>query len=197
MNSTLGSLGRAVTRGVSGESLILSASLAYATLLAIVPLVTVMFSVLSMFPMFSDWALTVESFVFRNFVPASGEVINSWLAVFRSQAGGLTALGLITLLATSLMLLASIENALNTIWGVAAGRSLSQRLLVYWTLLTLAPILIVASLALSSYILASSLFSDVLSNAGRLHWIVSTLPFLFEWLAFTVFRIKHPAVPCC
>ena len=180
------------TKGFTGETLTLAASLAYVTLLSVVPLVTVVFSTLSLFPVFSDWSNTVEHFIFSNFVPASGEVINVWIQKFRSQAGSLTAIGLITLLVTSLMLLTSIENALNKIWDVKEGRRFNQRLLVYWTLLTLTPILLVASLAFSSNILTSALFTKLLEETDSAFYIISVLPFIFEWLAFSLLYFVLP-----
>lgn len=178
--------------GFTGETLTLAASLAYVTLLSVVPLVTVVFSTLSLFPVFAEWSEAVEQFIFSNFVPASGEVINDWIQKFRGQAGSLTAIGLVTLLITSLMLLTSIENALNKIWDVKEGRRFSQRLLVYWTLLTLTPILLVASLAFSSTILTSALLTRLLAEIDSAVYVVSILPFIFEWLTFSLLYFVLP-----
>ncbi len=178
--------------GFDGETLILSAALAYTTLLAVVPLITVVFSALSLFPVFQEWSTTVEAFVFDNFVPASGEVINTYIQQFRGQVGKLTLFGLVTLLLTSLMLLSTIENALNKIWRVATGRSPGQRLLVYWTLLTLGPILVVASLAVSSYLLATELMSGVVESASGTRMLFKALPFLFEFCSFVLLYYVVP-----
>ncbi len=174
-----------VRPGFRPELLTLAASLAYTTLLALVPLATVVFSTLSLFPVFDQWAGVVETFIFQNFVAASGEVVYQHLQDFSAQAGKLTMIGLVMLLITSLMLLANIENAFNRIWGVSSGRSAGQRLMVYWTMLTLGPIMIVASLALSSLLFARA-FSGAVAELVSDSTFIPLLPFLLELAAFVV-----------
>ena len=103
-------------------------------------------------------------------MPATGEVVSGYLREFSSQAGTLTGLGLVALMATALLLLSTIEDALNGIWGVRKGRTPMQRLLLYWAMLTLGPILVAASLSLSSY-LGSLVFLDLIPGeaTGQRH----------------------------
>lgn len=178
--------------GLDGELLQLAAALAYSTLLAVVPLVAVIFSVLSMFPVFEEWTLTAETFIFQNFVPASGEVVSEHLQSFSSQVGKLTAIGLVTLLATALLLLATIENALNRTWGVEAGRSTGYRIMIYWTLLTLGPIMIIASLTISSYLISTALLNGGARATSGLDLLIPVLPFLLELSAFVVMYYLVP-----
>lgn len=98
-----------------------ASALAFTTLLALVPLITVSFSILSLFPFVSSWRGSVEDFLYSNLVPATGEVVSGYLREFSSQAGTLTGLGLVALMATALLLLSTIEDALNGIWGGAQG----------------------------------------------------------------------------
>lgn len=180
--------------GLNEDVLRLAATLAYTTLLALVPLVTVVFSVLSLFPVFEQWSELAEDFIFANFVPASGEVVSAYLQEFSAQAGRLTAIGLLTLLVTALLLLATIENALNRIWRVQEARSPGQRIMVYWTLLTLGPILIVASLAFSTYVASSALLGIDRVDGGGQDFLMTTLPPLLEFLTFLV---MYYLVPNC
>jgi membrane protein len=181
--------------GINGESLVMASALAFSTLLAIVPLVTVIFSTLSLFPMFEQWKLIVEQFVFANFVPATGEVVNEYLQTFSGQAGKLTAVGLATLLATSLMLLATIENSFNKMWSVNTGRSAGQRVLVYWALLTLGPILIIVSLAFTSYLLAESILGEVAGVSGAVDLLLPLLPVVLEFSSFLLLYTLVPNRP--
>ncbi len=178
--------------GLDGQLLQLAASLAYTTLLAIVPLVTVVFSILSLFPVFEEWASVVEAFIFENFVPTSGAVVNDYLQNFRSQVGKLTAIGLVSLLASALLLLSTIENALNRIWQVRGGRSTGHRIMVYWTLLTLGPIMIIGSLSISSYLLSRALRDTLGLSWGLLEPVIPVLPFLLETAAFVVMYYLGP-----
>lgn len=129
-------------------------ALSFTTLLAIVPLTAVMVAVLSLFPVFSTWMNVIQDFVYSNFVPAAGEVVQKYLSQFAGKAGRLTAFGLVFLAVTSLMLMATIEQAFNDIWRVENTRKLTHRFLTYWALLTLGPILVAGSLVLTSKLFA-------------------------------------------
>lgn len=179
--------------GFDAELLLSAASLAYTTLLAIVPLAAVALSILSLFPVFETWTRTVEEFIFDNFVPATGEVVSDYFHQFSAQVSRLTGIGIVTLLVTALFLLAAIENAMNRLWGVTSGRSAGQRILVYWTLLTLGPILIVASLAISSFLLTQALAAE--PSGGVLPLLVAALPFLLELFAFSMMYYVVPNCP--
>ncbi len=172
-----------------------ASALAFTTLLALVPLITVSFSILSLFPFFSSWRGSVEDFLYSNLVPATGEVVSGYLREFSSQAGTLTGLGLIALMATALLLLSTIEDALNGIWGVRKGRTLLQRLLLYWAMLTLGPILVVASLSLSSY-LGSLVFLDLMPSLQLVSaTVLPALPILVEGLGFFLMYLVIPNCP--
>jgi len=104
-------------------------ALSFTTVLAIVPLTAVMLSVLSLAPGFSTWMTLIQDFIYSNFVPAAGEVVQKYLTQLASKAGRLTAVGLLFLAVTAIMLLATIEQALNDIWRVANSRKLLHRFL--------------------------------------------------------------------
>lgn len=125
-------------------------ALSFTTMLAIVPLTAVMLAVLSLAPGFSAWMTVIQDFIYSNFVPAAGEVVQKYLTQFAGKAGRLTAVGLLFIGATAIMLMATIEQALNDIWRVTNTRKLLHRFLVYWALLTLGPILVVGSLTLTA-----------------------------------------------
>jgi membrane protein len=125
-------------------------ALSFTTMLAIVPLTAVMLAVLSLAPGFSTWMTVIQDFIYSNFVPAAGEAVQKYLTQFASKAGRLTAVGLLFLGATAVMLMATIEHALNDIWRVANTRKLLHRFLAYWALLTLGPMLVAGSLTLTS-----------------------------------------------
>ncbi|MGI9291826.1 MAG: virulence factor BrkB family protein [Gammaproteobacteria bacterium] len=169
-----------------------ASALAFTTLLALVPLVTVIFSMLSLFPVFEQWSDELEAFLFKNFVPAAGDAVQAYLLEFSSQAGKLTAVGLIFLLLSTLLLLATIEDAFNDIWRVQRGRVLFQRLLVYWAVVTLGPLLTAVSLSMSSALLSLTIFSDQSLIAGVTRTLLRYLPLLFELGAYLLF---YKAIP--
>ncbi|MGH8769425.1 MAG: YihY family inner membrane protein [Burkholderiales bacterium] len=136
----------------------LCGSLTFTTLLALVPLITIMLTVMTAFPVFDDIVKTLRSFVVTNLVPeASSKLITVYMQQFADNAARLTALGIVLLGVTSIMLMLTIDRAFNTIWRVKRPRPLIQRVLIYWSVLTIGPLLIGGSLSLTSWLLTQSM----------------------------------------
>lgn len=159
-------------------------ALSFTSLLSLVPLTAVVFGMLSIFPVFQVWMGAIQDFVYGNFVPASGEVVQKYLEQFSRQAGRLTAFGLIFVIVTAIMMMATIELTFNDIWRVRQSRKLLQRFLTYWTILTLGPILIGVSLSLTSQLFALQIFSTRGAFHGLRGVILQLLPMAFEMLTF-------------
>ncbi|MDD5330021.1 MAG: YihY family inner membrane protein [Sulfuricella sp.] len=133
-------------------------SLTYTTLLALVPVITIALIVLSAFPVFAALMTQFKLFILSNFVPASaGKIITGYMQQFSEQAAHLTAIGVAFLGVTAIMLMLTIDHAFNEIWRVRRQRSLLHRFLIYWAALTLGPLMIGASLSLTSYLVSLSL----------------------------------------
>jgi membrane protein len=158
-------------------------ALSFTTLLAIVPLTAVMLAVLSLFPVFSTWMSVIQEFIYSNFVPAAGDVVQKYLTQFAGKTGRLTAVGITFLVITALMLMATIEQAFNDIWRVRNTRKLLYRFLSYWALLTLGPLLIAASLVLTTKLFTALPFSSPsdVTLAGQV--LDTVLPLLTEFVA--------------
>src|SRR6185312_456559 len=155
-------------------------ALSYTTLFAVVPLLTAVVAILAVFPVFAGLREHVSDFIFRNFVPASGETVQGYLLQFADNASKLTAVGILFLLVSALMMMASIEDRFNRIWRVQTPRGGGSRLLLYWAALTIGPLLIVAVLALLSRVLPIS----PQPNARPLPWaqpLFVLLPFALTW----------------
>ena len=136
----------------------LCGSLTFTTLLALVPLITIMLTVMTAFPVFDDIVETLRSFVTANLVPeASSNLITVYMQQFAENAARLTALGIVLLGVTSIMLMLTIDRAFNTIWRVKRPRPLIQRVLIYWSVLTIGPLLVGGSLSLTSWLLTQSM----------------------------------------
>jgi len=150
----------------------IAASLAYVVLLSLVPLVTVMFGFLGGLPVFENMGDSIQIFIFNNFAPAFGDSVQEYLKNFSHKASRLTISGIIILVFFSLMLIATIDNALNIIWHVRNRRKPAARFLVYWTILTLGPLLVGIGLVLTQ--------------------TLPVLPFLTTSVAFTLLYILVP-----
>ncbi len=162
----------------------LCGSLTFTTLLALVPLITIMLTVMTAFPVFDDIVETLRNFVVINLVPeASSKLIAVYMQQFAENAARLTALGIVLLGVTSIMLMLTIDRAFNTIWRVKRPRPLIQRVLIYWSVLTIGPTLVGSSLSMSSWLVTQSMglgkqYSELMVAAFKL------LPLFFTSLAF-------------
>ena len=132
----------------------LAGNLAYVSLLSLVPLVAVIFALFAAFPMFSDVSIQLRHFVFADFIPTTGDVIQNYIEQFVANSSKMTAVGACGLVVTSLLLMYSIDSALNAIWRSTRVRPRVYSFAVYWMILTLGPLLAGASLAISSYLLS-------------------------------------------
>jgi membrane protein len=175
-------------------------ALSYTTLVSLVPLGVIAFAILSIFPVFGAVRQQMLAMVFRDFVPTIGEQAAYWFESFANSAAQTTAVGLIGIAGTGILLLATVEDQLNLIWRIRVPRPWVYRILVYWTLLTLGPLLIGSSLTLSTYFeLAArhagldpeqiaTLASSWQTEIGR--W----LPFALEFIACT---LTYCIIPNC
>ncbi|MDA0149326.1 virulence factor BrkB family protein [Vibrio sp. LaRot3] len=157
--------------------------LAYITLLSIVPMLTVLLSVLSSFSIFADVGGVIQDFVITHFVPTAGDVVKQALLEFVSNTGKMTAVGGAFLFIAALMLISNIDKNLNYIWRVKSKRRAVFSFSMYWMVLTLGPILVGASIAVTSYVTSLQVLdSQVFSSAYQalLRW----LPFILSLLAF-------------
>lgn len=190
--ATLTQFIRAVVRRFDDDHCMqIAGSLTFTTLLAMVPLVTVALTVISAFPVFRDMSEALQQFVVRNLMPDSVEAITNYTEQFRANAAKLTLFGLAFLIATAIMLMLTIEHAFNQIWRVTRPRPIVQRAIVYWTLLTVGPVLVGASLSLTSWLVSRSLglVSDI-PGAGVA--LLRTVPMVLTALALALLYLAMP-----
>ncbi len=165
--------------------------LAYITLLSIVPMLTVLLSILSSFEVFENAGEVIQDFVIQNFVPASGDAVKGALLEFVANTGKMTAVGSGFLFIAALMLISNIDKNLNYIWRVEKKRRAVFSFSMYWMVLTLGPILVGASIAVTSYVTSLKILeSDTVSSAFNL--LFSWLPFLLSFFAFVGLYLLVP-----
>ena len=177
-----------------------ASSLTFTTLIALVPLVTVMLAMFSAFPIFASFQGALQKYFLQSLVPENiaAPVLGS-LTEFASKASSLGALGLLLLVATALALALTIDRTLNAIWRVRKARSLAQRILVYWTAMTLGPLALGVSLSVTSYALSANR-GLVASLPGGVALLLSALEFgllalaaaaLYHYVPNALVRWRH------
>ena len=130
----------------------MAASLTFTTLLSLVPLITIALTLFSAFPVFADFSAQIKNFLLANMMPETGgKMISNYMEQFAESAAKLTAVGIVFLTLTAMLMMLTIDKAFNTIWRVSRPRALVQRVLIYWAVLTLGPLLIGGSLSLTSW----------------------------------------------
>ena len=181
-----------VRRFYEERALQAAGSLSYTTLLSLVPLFTVALAISTAFPVFDQTIAVLQKFVFENFLPdARGiETIAAQVQSFTENAGRLTAIGIGFFVVTAVMLMLTIDEALNRIFRVQRRRPLLQQVLIYWAVITLGPVLIGGSLSMSSFAIGASLGwlnLDILADA-----LLRVLPFVFTCAALTLLYTVVP-----
>ena len=192
----LRAFGRIVWRRFGEDKCLrVAASLSYTSLLALVPLVAVGFAVLSAFPVFETVQKDIQAFVFENFLPSAVDEAQAYIDEFVGKARGLTGPGIIGLALTAMLLLSTIESAMNAIFRVTRPRPLVPRVLVFWAVLTLGPLLLGASFSLSTYMVALTSSPEIEAFTGPLGRLARLLPLVLAIAGFTVFFTIIPNRP--
>ena len=164
-----------------------AASMTFTTLLALVPVLTVMVVIASAFPVFDQWSGEFVSFINRTIVPQGADMVFDYINAFRDKATKLTAIGSVMLVVTSLMLIRTIDNAFNRIWRVNSQRPWMMQFLVYWALLTFGPLSLGVGISfmvgsVQESALASSQWMGVLRTAGTLFFVTLLLWGLYRFV---------------
>lgn len=126
-------------------------SLTFTTVLAIVPMVTIAFAIFTAFPIFNTFRTSLEAYFIQNLMPkAIADTILYYINLFASKSKGVSAIGGVMLIVTSVTTMLTVERVFNQIWRVKTKRPLSRSVLVYWATVTLGPFLIGMSITLTS-----------------------------------------------
>jgi membrane protein len=175
-------------------------SLTFTTTIALVPFFTVVLALFTAFPVFGKLQGAVQAWLVQSLVPdAISRQVLGYLTQFAGKASRLGTVGLIFLFLTAFSLVLTIDRTLNGIWRVRRPRPLTQRVLVYWAVITLGPLLLAASLSVSSYLISASkgLVANVPSalrlilDAGEFLLLVAGLAALYRYVPNTPVRRAH------
>ena len=178
---------------------LIATSLTFTTLLALVPFFTITIIIVNAFPMFADMATHFNQFLTHIIIPAAGaDAVSGYLEDFRAKASSLTAVGIVSMFITSLMLIQTIEQAFNQIWQARDKRPLWIRMLIYWALLTLGPVILGMSLSFLG-ILANlgtqathiPFTNNITANLTNLCLITSLLFLLYKLVPFCFVPWRH------
>jgi membrane protein len=167
-------------------------SLTFTTVFALVPLLTIALAIFTTFPIFNTFRSSLEAYFVQSVMPKTiSSTILNYLTMFASKATRLSAVGAVALIFTSIAMMNLIERVFNRIWRVRGQRSWTKRILVYWALISLGPLLIGVSLTLSSQVFMAT--SDLVGDVPILGALIYTvLSFTLTMATFTLLYVVVP-----
>ncbi len=171
-----------------------AASLSYTSLLALVPLIAIVFAVLAAVPALEGFRAELQQFMFANLMPESGDTFAEYFQGFLANAGKMTGFGIVGLALTAVMLINTIFAAMNLIFHVEKPRPILLKVAVYLGVLIAGPIVLAASFSLATYILTLTKALEVEAFTGLLGHLTRFVPALLLILGFSAF---YKVVPYC
>lgn len=169
-----------------------AASLSYTSLLALVPLMAVVFAVLAEVPFFQGMRGVIQAYIFDNMLPDAGANVADAFNSFIDNARNMGRVALAGLAVVAILLFNTIVSAINVIFRVQRHRPVWKRLALFVGVLVLGPVVVAASFALAGYMLALTrgLGGEVL--AGPLGLVTRAMPALMMIAGLTIFYWAVP-----
>ncbi len=172
----------------------IAAALVYMSLFALVPLLTLTYAISTAVPTAADIQAQLQQFLVDNLLPEASQDVADYLASFSQQAKNLTGVGIAILATTAVLMLRNVERAFNNIWRNRKNRGVVSSLLLYWAVLSLAPILLGLGIGIKAYLFAAAHAFAGIDVLGVSSVLLSVLPFGLGILGLTAL---YMAVPNC
>jgi membrane protein len=182
-----------VVRGFFADGCMLRASaLTFTTLLSLVPLLALMFSVLKGLGVQNE----LEPILLGQLAVGGGAVVSKIVEyINNTNVARLGTFGLVFLVLTVLTLLSNIEKAFNSIWDVEETRPLLRRFTDYFSVVTIGPVFVVVAISMTSTLKSQQLVQTLLDHqyVGELLLsLFNVLPFMVMWLVFAGLYLFMP-----
>lgn len=169
-----------------------AASLAFTTLLGLVPLFTVAFAYVSRLPLFGRFQEALEALVVGSFLPGSGTTVREYLNEFITKTADLQGVSIVFVVFTAVLLVAQVEREINIIWGGNTPRSLARRAFIYALGFTAGPIGVGATVYLANWIIEQSIAATSIGSQA-LGLLRQPLPLFIDASVFTFIYALVPA----
>lgn len=173
-------------------------SLTYTTLFAVIPMLTVFLVIVSSIKALAPARQQMQQYIYANLLPRSGVAVEQYLNNFAEKSSNLTVIGVLILFITAVLMLSTIEDAFNQIWRVKKARGGIIGFMLYWTILSLGPILLGSAFALSSTVSSMNFLNNNIAgyemNGAFWLWLISSV---LTCLGFSVlyWTVPNQSVP--
>jgi membrane protein len=164
------------------ELIYYASSLSFYTIFSIIPLLIILFTIFTKLPTFDNFYADIQNFMFEHILPAHKDIIKEYLDIFLLNSAKVELIGVIYVVITSIMFFQNYEYIVNRMFE-SKSRSFWSSLTLYWTMITLLPIVLISSIYLSVH------FYHVLEINGFTFGEFSVnlpYPFLMIWFLFFV-----------
>ncbi len=170
-------------------------SLTFTTVLALVPILTIGLAILTAFPLFTDFKASLEAYFTQSLMPKQiSTTVMGYLTQFATKATRLSAVGGVVLMVTAVATMAMIDKTFNQIWQVKRSRPFVQRVVVYWAIVTLGPLLIGISMSATSNLFTAT--NGLMKSVPVVGTIFYTLVSVaFTTIAYTLLYLTVPNRP--
>lgn len=163
-----------------------SASLSYYTLFSIIPILVIVLSIFTNLPIFDDVYKSIQNLLFENLMPTNSKEVLTYINTFVANSGKLGMMGVIYVLFASMMFFKNYDYIINDIFE-CERRSFWSSISIYWTLVTLTPVMLVLSFYLSTQL---QIRLDRHELTDGIH-LLEILPFFIIWsLFFLTYKIS-------
>lgn len=189
--SSINNLYRFIRSRIQTDNILrVASSLSYTSLIAIVPLIAIGLAIFSAFPVFNEIKDQLQGTLVQNLVPSIGKEVTIYFNEFISATAKLTTVGVIGIAVTAILLLSTIENSFNYIFKVYKPRNIKTKITLYWTVVTLGPLLYGVGFSMRGYFYTLQKFMpESIASTSSLQ---SMLPTLFTLLALMLVYILVP-----
>ena len=161
-----------------------ASSLSFHTILALIPILLITFSIFTKMPSFQSYYEKVQSFIFNSLIPTQQDIVITYMGQFMENTLNMGTLGLLFVLYISVMFFLDYEKIVSKIFEVPM-RSFWEAIATYWTMLTLMPLGLALSLYTSSLAQDVLLYNEVTSSINLLQFS----SYFIIWLLFLVMYI--------
>jgi membrane protein len=176
----------------------IAGSLAFTTLLALVPMFAIVVALLSSMPFFDEVLRQIKIFLRLNLAPEiAHKIITVYMEEIRRNAGRLSSAGVVLLFITAMALMLTIDRSINAIWRVQRSRRWWVSIVSYTLLLVMGPLLLVVSVSITTYFMVE-LSPEGTRAPWRLHGLIPQLaPMAASGAAFFLMYafVPHRRVP--
>jgi membrane protein len=170
-------------------------SLAFTTLLGIVPLATVAFAFVAQFPIFQDFLRVLENYLLRYTLPETASaLVRTYVVGLAQQAASLKGLGILFVIVTAVLVVDSVETEINEIWRITKRRPIVRRVILYTIGLTAGPVLLGGAIWIIRWIITQTV-SPLSLARGAIVDVVHVVTFVLAVVVFTLLYVIAPARP--